>query len=737
MKPDVWSMAALMNAGMDHAEVGWTDSSRNCLNLDWHAQLDQAGRYGLDWSVDYAANQILFSIYMNRMSSNFRQGSDVFALGFSAYGLFESSDFCIIWYDLSRQIHLQDARTDPENRLQLVDESRSVCELVKSELAQNLRTNRSGLRSKVEIGGEVQDNYDEVSSEGDTTHESLMPCYEKDSFRIAFKRPLDVCSSDSYYTIDNGTTHLVWFKIKGPLLSLDGLNLTDLMGASEAKNHNHRLSDDDQQFEFGMKRVQLIAKRVPKSTTRSSTHDIRVEAFNIPAKETTYWCKLFKLPHKFESRKFHITKYEAVIGQGNDHIVHHMELFNCANLDPLQTKELHDLYENGGWAGECSGQSRPRASDPCKRVIMAWAMGAQPLEYPQQVGQLIGGRGYSPYVVLEIHYNNVGLEPGLVDNSGLRFHYTSKLRPFDAGILEVGLEYTDKNSIPPNLITPIAGHCVGECLRAAMSSSRQASSELEWAAGRAKTGQDLEEGIYVFAGQMHTHLAGVASWTEHVRGGQLLGEIQRDSHYSPHFQEIRLLSEPVHIAPGDALIHYCLYDTRSRSNITLGGFATSDEMCVTYLHYYPRIDLEVCKSSVDTQYLESYFAYLARDEGQSTSERLPGTRKGEQDSGRVMSVSENYKSIHWTPKRGRELIQFYRNAPLSVQCNRSDGSRYPGHWNGIAPSYLWAEVMGGKPYEVNLPSARQLVEYRGHGYGRRHAQCHQGSGSGNLGALIR
>lgn len=30
-----------------------------------------------------------------------------------------------------------------------------------------------------------------------------------------------------------------------------------------------------------------------------------------------------------------------------------------------------------------------------------------------------------------------------------------------------------------------------------------------------------------------------------------------------------------------------------RENITLGGFAISDEMCVNYIHYYPNARLEV------------------------------------------------------------------------------------------------------------------------------------------------
>jgi len=41
-----------------------------------------------------------------------------------------------------------------------------------------------------------------------------------------------------------------------------------------------------------------------------------------------------------------------------------------------------------------------------------------------------------------------------------------------------------------------------------------------------------------------------------------------------------------------------------------GGFAISDEMCLNYIHYYPLVDLEVCKSSVMTDSLYDFFRFL-------------------------------------------------------------------------------------------------------------------------------
>ena len=37
-----------------------------------------------------------------------------------------------------------------------------------------------------------------------------------------------------------------------------------------------------------------------------------------------------------------------------------------------------------------------------------------------------------------------------------------------------------------------------------------------------------------------------------------------------------------------------------------------EEMCVNYVHYYPRTQLELCKSHVDPGYLQKYFSFINR-----------------------------------------------------------------------------------------------------------------------------
>lgn len=47
-------------------------------------------------------------------------------------------------------------------------------------------------------------------------------------------------------------------------------------------------------------------------------------------------------------------------------------------------------------------------------------------------------------------------------------------------------------------------------------------------------------------------------------------------------------------------------------SISQGGFGILEEMCVNYVHYYPQTQLELCKSAVDTGFLQKYFHLVNR-----------------------------------------------------------------------------------------------------------------------------
>lgn len=88
----------------------------------------------------------------------------------------------------------------------------------------------------------------------------------------------------------------------------------------------------------------------------------------------------------------------------------------------------------------------------CKKVLAAWAMGADAFVYPKEAGLSIGGDLFNPFIMLEVHYNNPERLSGKIDSSGIEFHLTETLRKYDAGVIELGLEYTDKMAIPPGQV---------------------------------------------------------------------------------------------------------------------------------------------------------------------------------------------------------------------------------------------------------------------------------------------
>ena len=257
-----------------------------------------------------------------------------------------------------------------------------------------------------------------------------------------------------------------------------------------------------------------------------------------------------------------------------------------------------------------------------------------------------------------------------MDSSGIKFHLTPKLRRYDAGIMELGLIYNNWMAIPPHMSHfSLAGVCVSQC-----------------------TGVGLpKSGVMVFGSQLHTHGTGRRVETTLVRrdsGAEVM--VNHDPHYSTHFQEIRTLETSVRVMPGDALITRCYYDTLARDNVTLGGFGFTEEMCVNYIHYYPRVDLEICKSSISKKDLEEYFQTLKDDEDQRTD----GSK----------SIEENYNAIDWTRRRSHDLEEVYEESHVQMQCHSGDGAALPGNWDHLDQPDIKKHVQARDPCKDDTSS---------------------------------
>uniref|UniRef100_A0A4W2BW45 Dopamine beta-hydroxylase n=1 Tax=Bos indicus x Bos taurus TaxID=30522 RepID=A0A4W2BW45_BOBOX len=414
---------------------------------------------------------------------------------------------------------------------------------------------------------------------------------------LLFKRPFGTCDPNDYL-IEDGTVHLVYGFLEEPLRSLESINTSGL--------------------HTGLQRVQLLKPSIPKPALPADTRTMEIRAPDvlIPGQQTTYWCYVTELPDGFP--RHHIVMYEPIVTEGNEALVHHMEVFQCA-------AEFETIPH---FSGPCDSKMKPQRLNFCRHVLAAWALGAKAFYYPEEAGLAFGGPGSSRFLRLEVHYHNPLVITGRRDSSGIRLYYTAALRRFDAGIMELGLAYTPVMAIPPQETAfVLTGYCTDKCTQLALPAS----------------------GIHIFASQLHTHLTGRKVVTVLARDGRETEIVNRDNHYSPHFQEIRMLKKVVSVQPG--------------------GFGILEEMCVNYVHYYPQTQLELCKSAVDPGFLHKYFRLVNR----FNSEEVCTCPQA--------SVPEQFASVPWNSFNREVLKALYGFAPISMHCNRSSAVRFQGEWN--------------------------------------------------------
>uniref|UniRef100_A0A3B4T2L7 Dopamine beta-hydroxylase n=1 Tax=Seriola dumerili TaxID=41447 RepID=A0A3B4T2L7_SERDU len=461
--------------------------------------------------------------------------------------------------------------------------------------------------TKSYFGDAWSDSEGHVSLDSQQDYKLIEAKQKTDGFYLLFKRPFSTCDPRDYL-IEDGTVHVIYGFLDQRLASLEQLNLS--------------------RIHTGIQRVLMLRPDTPSPTLPPDVQTLDVVAPNviIPSQETTYWCFIQKLPENMP--KSHIVMYESVITPGNEAIVHHIEVFECS-------PDVRDVPE---YSGSCDDKMKPGKLNFCRHVLAAWAMGAEAFYYPPDAGLPMGGPGSSRFLRLEVHYHNPLLISGRHDASGIRLHYTPSLRRYDAGIMELGLVYTPIMAIPPKQQTfYLTGYCTSKCTQTALPSG----------------------GIYIFASQLHTHLAGHGVRTVLVRGGKELEVVQEDQHFSTHYQ----------VSRGDVLITKCTYNTEDRSKPTVGGFGIMEEMCVNYIHYYPRTQLELCKSHVDPGYLQKYFNFINRFQG------------NDQCVCGEVSVTEQYSQLQWDMFTGEVLDSLYNTAPISMHCNQSSARLFPGEWD--------------------------------------------------------
>uniref|UniRef100_A0A8C1V1Q5 Monooxygenase, DBH-like 1 n=1 Tax=Cyprinus carpio TaxID=7962 RepID=A0A8C1V1Q5_CYPCA len=454
---------------------------------------------------------------------------------------------------------------------------------------------------------------------------------------LAFSRNLQTCD-DNDKVITGSTVRVIW-----------AFHAEDV-GVSGPVYHG---------MNRGRKSLRLLNPGTSSSIPAGTAFfDLQNEEVPVPHKDTTYWCQIFKFPEL--KKKHHIIRIEPMIQKGHENLVHHILLYQCdSNLNKSEIDRGHECYH----------PNMPDSFFTCETVLFAWAIGGEGFTYPPHVGMSIGTSIDPVYVQMEIHFDNPSLQRGIVDSSGLRLYYSPSLRRYDAGVIETGVWVSLYHMLPPGMQDYITeGHCTQECLQESLDS-------------------EMPSGIHVFAVLLHAHLAGRAIKARHFRQQVELQPLASDDQFDFNFQEFQPLSQERIILPGDSLITECRYNTKGRMNMTWGGLSTRDEMCLSYLLYYPRVNLARCESLPE---ITGQLKFIGVKEIQEPVTTWPFVIKSPKKYSNLL-FTEAMDKYKWTRKRGKAFNDIVRKLPINVRCSKIGQDEWSIQGVIISPPELKSE----------------------------------------------
>ena len=274
-------------------------------------------------------------------------------------------------------------------------------------------------------------------------------------------------------------------------------------------------------------------------------------------------------------------------------------------VDPRAKEFVHHFVTTG--SDSYSETSTDCAIEGGFNQVYGWAPGEPAYAFPEMVGLPFGDAEGLTGLRMVIHYDNPNGVENILDSSGVRYYYTTQPREHEVG-----------NFVMGDLLLLAAGESVGDGLSTHIF---DCPSECSSAV--------LDEPVTVIRESLHMHQTGISGRIEQVRDGQLVRTGNIDF-FDFDQQGNHVIQQPEYqVRPGDSFRVFCEYDS---SPDVVFGKASSEEMCLAALTYYPRkktfndrlpwvcpygVPLPLCHSSYNgPQALESE-AELGRIFGQS------------------------------------------------------------------------------------------------------------------------
>lgn len=312
------------------------------------------------------------------------------------------------------------------------------------------------------------------------------------------------------------------------------------------------------QFKFNM----VSGPTTPPDFTGLNTVDVLMTNMNVThlndaSATNSYKCQVFDL--------------EQIIGNNLDVSVKHHAIKIAPKVDPISAKYVHHMvfsqcYE-GLYPHTTHGYQDQDCEDMpvgCGDIKWAWAVGAGDDILPIDVGLPVGEG--KKWLIIQMHYYNPQADTGVFDNSGLTLTLAPEPRDIDAGMLILG------GGTTPNQRDPIPSGIADFHLSPFIVPSECTN---RWTS-------DLN----VLGVGQHQHLVGTGMNIDVSRDGVSVGPLRRNRFFDFNHQSLEA-SGLGQLKPGDQLNLSCTFDTSERDFDTVFGELSEDEMCISFVFYYP------------------------------------------------------------------------------------------------------------------------------------------------------
>eukprot|EP00980_Cylindrotheca_fusiformis_P011682 scaffold2770_cov104-Cylindrotheca_fusiformis.AAC.3 len=286
--------------------------------------------------------------------------------------------------------------------------------------------------------------------------------------------------------------------------------------------------------------------------------DVTAKDYPVKAQETEYPRFCFSEQDLFDQGvpadvELHVIGFQAIETPGNEEYLHHYVVY--ASNEPFND-EIDNL--NCGSAVHIE-------------PVYAWTPGDRGLVLPKNVGVPLGeiSNGFRSYMI-ETHYNNPNLDEGVIDSSGIRIYYSTETREHDMGVLSLGDAALKQlgNRVGddgPEKFYEYAYECPSSCSSLAVTRP-----------------------VTVLREYLHMHKQGSRMYQEVIRDGTAVRRSNIDFFQYDQSGNQVVQQDPYELLPGDGFKTVCYFEPK---NDTIFGLSTQDEMCNSFVYYYPKMYL--------------------------------------------------------------------------------------------------------------------------------------------------